>query len=88
MAPTTVPVPRGFTRHPASGCIVPDAELEAHELALAAKAARRSVVPLAAASSAELELEREKTRRVEMELRLEELKAARASQPAPVSQEG
>lgn len=85
---TTVTVPRGFTRHPSSGCIVPDSELDAHERALASKAARRSVAPVAAASSAELELEREKTRRIEMELRLEELKAARASQHAPVSQEG
>jgi hypothetical protein len=78
MSPSKSPiVPAGFVHHPESGCIIPEAELDAHERALSAKHARRSIAPVAAASSAELELERERTKRVAMELELEKLRNER-----------
>lgn len=36
-------VPRGHIRHPVSGCIIPEASIGAHELALAERSARHSL---------------------------------------------
>lgn len=86
-AVTIATPPAGFLRHPVSGCIIPRAELDAHEVALSSRAARHSLAPK---GSVHLdELARTKVR-LQAELEVAELEqklaAARAgsnAKPAP-----
>lgn len=80
----TPPIPAGFTRHPVSGCIIPTAEVEAHERAMSARAARRAGaenVSPAAQLDAAMELARAQAKEL-ADLRAQ--LATKATPPTPV----
>jgi len=88
------PVPPGFLRHPSSGCIIPEAELDMHETALAIKAAHRSIAARSqadvsadtnAANAALAQVAKDSVALAnELKAELAALKAERAAAVAPV----
>jgi hypothetical protein len=79
-------IPPGFTRHPASGCIIPESEVTAHEAALDGRAVRHALMasnPSADALKADVAAQLAELAQLKSQLS-EQLAATRAAlAPAP-----